>query len=101
MPSGIREFASNFPNDVSLKNSTRVTVSSHRTHFTTTLSSNVSLDPVGEPALRGLARHSKHALKLRYRFKEIGNQAVVCHLEDGGLLILIDRHDDPGVLHPR
>src|SRR3972149_8664648 len=38
---------------------------------------------------------------LRYRLEEVGHQPVVRHLEDRRLLVLVDRHDHPGVLHTR
>src|SRR3990172_1391205 len=38
---------------------------------------------------------------LRYRLEEVGHQPVVRHLEDRRLLVLVDRHDDLRVLHPR
>src|SRR5215475_14382625 len=34
------------------------------------------------------------------RLEQVGYQTVIRHLEDGGLFILVDRHDDLGILHP-
>eukprot|EP00964_Phaeocystis_antarctica_P147861 scaffold114566_cov63-Phaeocystis_antarctica.AAC.2 len=38
-------------------------------------------------------------LELRQRLEEVGDQAVVGHLEDGRVLVLVDGDDDLGVLH--
>ena len=40
-----------------------------------------------------LARHLRHC------FEEIGDEAVVCNLEDGSLSVFVDGHDDLAVLH--
>ena len=36
---------------------------------------------------------------LWHSLEKVSHQAVVRHLEDGGLSVLIDSHDDLGVLH--
>ena len=48
---------------------------------------------------------SKYSLELgghvRYSLEEVLHQAIVRHLEDGRLLVLVDGHDGLGVLHAR
>ena len=37
--------------------------------------------------------------QLRHGVEQVSNQTVVCNLEDWCFFILVDRHDDLGVLH--
>ena len=36
---------------------------------------------------------------LWHSLEQVSHQAIVRHLEDGGLSVLVDSHDDLGVLH--
>src|SRR5690606_39605 len=51
-------------------------------------------------SLRGeFSRASKRLLELRQYSEEVADEAVVCDLEDGGLLVLVDGDDDLRILH--
>src|ERR687893_576856 len=53
------------------------------------------------PSARLRARLAEFAVEFRQDGEQVADEAVIRDLEDRGLLVLVDRHDDLGILHPR
>src|SRR5918997_564814 len=51
------------------------------------------------PSARFRARLAEFLVEFRQEGEQVADEAVIRDLEDRGLLVLVDRHDDLGVLH--